>query len=116
MIDRFYCRRGDTARALEVFLENTVRQPQNLTGATVTFSMKAQGIAGLTKVSNQSCDILDATTGKVSYTFQDADVDTVGIYLGWFTVTLPNGKQARFPAQAKPADYNHIIIQATDNG
>lgn len=115
MIDRFYCRKGDTARPYIVFLENTVRQPQILTGATVTFSMKAKGINGTTKVQDGECTVLDAAAGKVSYKFAGADVDTPGVYLGWFTVTLANGEEARFPAQAAPADYNHIIVQPTEN-
>lgn len=57
----------------------------NLTGATVKFQMRLPGIATL-KV-DRSATITNATAGQVSFTWDDADTDVPGLYIGWFKAT-----------------------------
>jgi hypothetical protein len=64
----------------------------NLTGSTVTFSMRRSDSAAL-KVSAQAAAVVTAASGTVSYTWAAGDVDTVGDYLGWWTVTTSGKTQ-----------------------
>lgn len=64
----------------------------NLTGCTVTFSMRRSDSAAL-KVSAASATITDATAGTVSYAWAAVDVDTVGDYDGWWTVSTGGKSQ-----------------------
>jgi hypothetical protein len=58
----------------------------NLAGRTVTFSMRDANSAAL-KISAASATVVSAADGEVSYGWTAADVDTVGDYLCWWTVT-----------------------------
>lgn len=60
--------------------------PVSVTGTTVTFSMEDE--AGTLKVDGQTGSIVDAAKGIVGYDFAAADVDTVGIFFGQFTVAI----------------------------
>lgn len=109
MTDRFYCKQGDTARALAVILENSAGVAQDLTGATVVFAMRLKG--GATKIAAGACTITSAATGACEYRWSTGDVDTAGVYEAEFVATLSGGKQVTFPAAAKPADYLQVIVQ-----
>lgn len=112
MIDRFGCHVGDTGRPIQVELIDASETPMNLAGCTVTFSMKHKQTL-VTKVANSPCVIADAANGVVRYEFADADVDTAGTYLGWFTVTNADGKPITFPSGPKPRQFYEVIIEPT---
>jgi hypothetical protein len=60
--------------------------PYDLTGASVTFKMRALNSAVL-KV-NAAATIVTPALGQVRYDWQAADVDTAGQFLVWWTVTV----------------------------
>ena len=60
--------------------------PVDLSGATVTFSMRRVGSSTL-KVSAASATIVSAPLGQVRYNWVAADVDTAAEYLCWWTIT-----------------------------
>lgn len=64
----------------------------NLTGSTVTFSMRNATSAAL-KVSAASVSIDSAVTGAISYAWAATDTDTVGSYLAWWTVSSSGKSQ-----------------------
>lgn len=64
--------------------------PFDLTGSTVRFRMRLIGSATL-KVDALAV-IVSAPAGTVRYDWAAADVDTPGIYLAWWQVTLASGK------------------------
>jgi hypothetical protein len=67
----------------------------DLTGSTVLFSMRIHNSA-TTKVSGATATIVSAPAGTISYAWASTDVDTVGSYLGWWTVNN-NGKSQDTP-------------------
>ncbi len=91
---------GDTVKVLEAYLKYRDSAGDatayDLSGKTVTFSMinKATGTA---KVTDQAAVIVTAASGLVRYDFQSADVDTAGVFLGFFTVT-DSGETDTYPA------------------
>jgi hypothetical protein len=69
----------------------------DLTGATITFSMKAPG-ATSAKVDNAAATVIGAATdGQVRYTFEGTDTDTIGPYMAEFKVNFSGGLPERFP-------------------
>ncbi len=62
----------------------------DLTGATILFSMRTANSERM-KVNGATATISAPTTGSVSYAWAAVDTDTVGEYLGWWTVSS-NGK------------------------
>jgi hypothetical protein len=65
----------------------------DLTGATITFSMR-RAVDSTLKVDNEAA-VLDGTnpkTGKVIYLPGTADVDTVDQYVGWFVADFGGGE------------------------
>jgi hypothetical protein len=81
---------GDTLTPLGCQLKQVnasgVLTPVSLAGATVKFKMSdTDGVIVVTETET-GVTVVDATTGKVSYDFQAADVDTAGIYYGRFVV------------------------------
>lgn len=89
---------GDTRTPLGAILqqrdENGVLTAVDLTGKTVSFKMI--NAAGFSKVALTTATIVTAAAGKVSYDFQNADVDTPGEYTAWFVVT-EGGETDHFP-------------------
>lgn len=60
--------------------------PIDLTGTTVTFQMRPPGSSEL-KV-DAGAAVTSAPNGQVTYTWQAADTDTEGLYIGWFVVAF----------------------------
>lgn len=63
----------------------------DLTGATVTFSMRPAGSSTL-KVSAQSATVVSAANGTVRYDWAAGQTDTAGDYRAWWTVTFSGGE------------------------
>ena len=58
----------------------------NLAGLTVKFTMANSVGTVIVNEATTGVSVTNATTGKVQYDFQTADVATAGTYYGWFTV------------------------------
>ena len=94
----FQLAEGAQNPALEMlFTTNGV--PQDLTGGTVTFSMKRKR-TGVVKVNNGACTIMNppGTDGRAKYAWAPTDADTPGVYYGRGKVTGLAGGPAYFPA------------------
>ena len=73
---------------------------QDLTGYTCTFTM-INHADGTVVIDADSAMIVDAVNGLVSYEFDEADVQTPGVY--WVTIKATSGgKVASFPV--RPGD------------
>lgn len=76
---------GDTRTPLARTLYQG-QEPVNLTGLTVKFQMVDASGTVVVAESTTGVTVVSAAAGKVTKTFLAADVDTAGIYYGWFTV------------------------------
>jgi hypothetical protein len=65
-------------------------------GTTVAFDMAVLGDAD-TIIGGGSTAIVDASNGKVSYTWQTADIALPGAYWAMFVVTFPDGSTRTYP-------------------
>ncbi len=91
---------GDTRIALAATLTRPGGTAVDLTNLTMKFKMCTT--AGVEKVAETASNVsvVDATTGKVKYTFQDADVDTEGDFYAYFIAETGAGAQDTFPVVA----------------
>lgn len=64
----------------------------DLTGSTVTFSMRPAD-ANVLKINGATAVITAAASGTVSYSWTSTDVDTVGDYVGWLTYNMSGKTQ-----------------------
>lgn len=105
----FYLKTGDTNPPLTITCTNSDGTIQDLTGATITFSMWRK--TGVMKVTDQAASIVGTPTlGKVQYVFTATDSDTPGDFQGEFHVTLASGKKPTFPTGPQGAEYIDIRI------
>lgn len=92
---------GDTLTPLYVVLqqadEDGVLTAVNLTGKTVKFRLVDNRGTVKTAETTTGVTVTSAADGEVSYDFQTADVDTAGLYWGWFTV-YSGSERDTFPA------------------
>lgn len=95
MADKFTIRQNDTLPSLTATLIDVNGNPVNLTGASVVFKMVIRH--GVTPVVNRAASILSPTAGTVSFTWQAADTQNEGTYLGNFIVTYGSGAIETFP-------------------
>lgn len=109
----FVIKRNDTRPIFKAQLTQTDptgattnQVPVDLTTATsVKFYMRLTPNTGILEVSGTAA-IVDAATGKVSYTWIAADTDTAGQYLAEFEVSWGTDKQT-FPSD----DYLTITVK-----
>lgn len=80
---------GDLRPTLQAVLKLSDGTIVDLTGATVTFSMRVKGSTGTPKVNKQAAVILAEDEGLVEYRWQGTDTDTAGSFRGEFEVILP---------------------------
>lgn len=95
MADDFTINEGDTLPVLEAVLLPAEGQTFTLTGATVRWRMWAR--SSPTDKVYALCSVLDPVGRRVRYTWQAADTDARGGYLGKFEVTFPDGSVESFP-------------------
>ena len=94
--DTFYIKQNDTLQRITRDLRDAFGAPVNLTGATVTFSMRVKP-AGAVKVSAATANIVNAGLGRVRYNWVAANTDTSDEYEGEFQVTFSDGTIQTFP-------------------
>lgn len=80
----FYIFVDTVEESLEVQLRRANDEPADLTGASVEFKMAQVGSD--TYKATGSCQIDDASEGKVTYNWSRDDTDTAGAFLGRFFV------------------------------
>lgn len=88
-------RSGDTAPALVATLKADDGTVVNLTGATVTFSMRDQKTGAI--LVTGACTLTSATGGVVTYTWVTGNTDVAGVYNADFKVTFSGGAIETFP-------------------
>lgn len=91
----FTIKRGDTRTAMEATLKKSTGAPQDLTGCTVRFRMRAKN-ASTNKV-DKIVTISDATNGVVLVPWDTTDIDTADVYDGEFEVLYPTSNVESFP-------------------
>tara|TARA_R100000808_G_C2139531_1_gene147441 strand:+ start:252 stop:611 length:360 start_codon:yes stop_codon:yes gene_type:complete len=89
---------GDTSTPLGIICERADGTVVDVTGLTITFSMVSD--AGVTIIDGAAGAINDATAGKVTYDFAAADVDTAGVFWGYFHVAT-SGELETFPPDGR---------------
>ena len=99
----FKIKQGDRRPYLEAQLvtrdeAGEVEGPQDLTGATVVFTMKNK-TDGSILIDEAPVTVVDSTEGMVQYEWEPGDTDLPGKYIGEFEatftdepITFPNGK------------------------
>lgn len=103
----FYIGEGQTYPALPAtLLEDGVAK--DLTGATVTFSMKNE--FGATVIDSASATIVVAADGTVKYTFTAANTANPGRHYGHFEVDFTSGSTAIWPSSKQ----HYIVIEILD--
>lgn len=85
MLTTWYITQGDNWPPITATLTDSDGQATDLTGATVTFSMRTA--AGEVLIDKASCAITDQVAGMVMYTWQTGDTDTAGEHQAEFEVT-----------------------------
>jgi hypothetical protein len=90
---------GDRITAIATTLQRPDGTAVNTTNLTVRFTM-VDSEDGSVKVAETDTNVTvnSATAGEVEYAPVAADVDTEGIYYGYFTTEDANGKKDTFPA------------------
>jgi hypothetical protein len=105
----FTIKKGDTGPALvfqcypverdQIVVGTTT--PQDVTGSTVTFTMKkGQG----TVIDHQPAVIVDSVNGIVKFVAWGAYTGSAGKRYGWFQVTFADGTKVSFPNDDDPID------------
>lgn len=92
-----YLKKGDRLPKLQRTLYGADGLALNLTGATVSFSMRPSGSATL-KVTDGACVLVDAANGIVRYDWGATDTDTAGTFVGEFRATI-GGLQTTVPGR-----------------
>ena len=100
---------GDTEVALAATLVRPDGTPVDLTGLTVKFTMVDSSGADVVDETETAGTVTDADSGELQYTFSSGDVDTAGVFYGYFVVIDGMGNRDTFPVRQR---YLRISIQA----
>lgn len=91
----FTIKRGDRLPPIQATLKDAAGTAVNLTGATVTLLMTAQGASSPSV--NAAATVTNAAGGQVQYDWGTSDTATAGTYYAEFEVTFASGKKQTFP-------------------
>jgi hypothetical protein len=91
-------REGDTGPAAEATIKRG-GVVVDLTGCTVTFTMREQYTSGYLKIDASSVTVTNASAGEVEYVWatDGTDTDEPGVFHGTWKVTFPDGHTETFP-------------------
>lgn len=89
----FTIKRNDDGFVIAYTLVNQDNTNPNLTGATVMFNVGND----TSLLINKAATIVDAVSGKVSYTMTDQDSLYDGLYKAEFSVTMADGSKITYP-------------------
>jgi hypothetical protein len=103
----FFMKQNDTAPSIRATLENGNGNAIDLTGATVSFHMRALG-ATQTKV-DAAATVVNAASGIVQYNWIAADTNTIGSYAAEFEVRYADNTIETFP------NNGYIRVEITDD-
>lgn len=92
----FTIKRGDTFPVLSQTIRDATGSAVDLTGATVTFTMRATSAIAPT-VNATATVVAPATAGQVTYTWTATDSATPGTYMAEFHVVLSGGAKMTWP-------------------
>lgn len=105
---------GDTLTPLAVQLKQKnasgTLEAVNLSGLTIKFSMCDDAGTVIVDEATTGVTVTDASSGKVQYDFQAADVDAAGTFYGWFHV-YNGAERDTFPAGGR-----NLIINISEVG
>jgi hypothetical protein len=79
---------GDTGAPFAPQFVHKDGSPVSLIGATITMKMEDQYNASNVKICAGPWTIDDASNGKSHYQYQASDVDTVGTWIRFITITI----------------------------
>jgi len=105
MSDIFYIKQNDTSPAIAAQLLDANGDAVNVAGASVAFNMRTRG--GAVKVNAAAGSVVNASEGRVKYSWDAADTDTIGRYEAEFQVTYADSSIETFPNTG----YITVIIQ-----
>jgi hypothetical protein len=94
MAQRIYVKAGDAGSTLEQTLKRD-GSAVDLTGASVRFIMSESPTS--TPKVDAAATIVDASAGKVRYTWQASDLDAPGRYIAEWQVTFAGGAIETYP-------------------
>jgi hypothetical protein len=103
MDQAFFIKQGDTSPSLIGTLVGSAGTAQDLTSATVRFSMRTK--QGIVVINRATVTVLDALAGRVRYDWLLADTATSGDFYGEFEVTFTGGAIMSFP------NYKNLAIR-----
>lgn len=93
--------KGDTLTPLAAQFQRPDGSAVDITGDTIKFKMiKISDGATKVALTNTGVTVNNASTGKVQYDFQAADVDTAGEYKAYF-VRDNSGETEHFPTKTR---------------
>lgn len=92
----FYIKKGDLEPDLEVQVQDTARNPFDLTGFSGAV-LRWELLDGTTV--ERSMSVLNEATGDLVYLWQAGDTDTVAVYKAEVVVTWPGGEKQTFPSR-----------------
>ena len=109
-------KRNDTRPFLDVVLQDvdgTALDLQNggVAASGITFTMKNLDDDSI-KVNKQICDPIYQTTGMVRYSWDAADTNTAGTYVGEFNVLYNDGTNLTIPTSSV---LSIVILEDYDN-
>ena len=91
----FVIKQGDTQPSFVQTITDSTGAPLNLTGATVTLVVRA--LTSSDVLINATATIVDATAGKVAYSFSATDTAEAGTYLAQWLVADVHGQTFSIP-------------------
>lgn len=108
----FYISTGDSDPELQATLKDADDAAVDVTGATITFSMRRIGKRGTPLVNRESVTIVTAASGIVKYSWPTDGTDTPaqGDYDAEFRVTHSGGRIETFPNSKQ----NRMIVHVKE--